>query len=208
MSSASAAKPVVSVSFTTFLDFTAASTGPQRLSTVRDAKAFYEDPDPYAPRDFYLSLKVAMKSCFQAGGDRSYLDNCVRACIASRGDSYAANVEGLKRWLGRKKLTEVAHVPPQLWTGGGLAVKVNPEFGGMIGRKPSIVKLYVKDKPITKRQIDVALRMLQITHERQGDVGIRDVRRAKLHQITCKVPNIDVILENDAVSLAHLWSSV
>jgi hypothetical protein len=208
MASIATANPL-EITFQTFLDYAAAETGTKRLNVVKSAKKFIEDDsDPFQVRYFYLGLRNAVRESLNAGGHRRPLDECLRACQPAKLGSYTANVEGLKRWLGRKTLTNVGPVAPVPWSAGGIVISVNPEFGGQIAGVPHVIKLHFKEKVLTKRQIDSALRMLQITHEAQGKVGILDVRRAKLHTITRSVPNIDVIMENDAVSLVHLWTSV
>jgi hypothetical protein len=196
------------ITLTTFVDYVSKS-GTAKITCAKQAKRFYEDDTTaFAARSFYLGLKHAVTKCFEAGGDKLALEQCLAdQPDAKKLKSYRANVAGLKQWMGRKSFEWIG-ATAKTWTANGLQVSVNPELAVLVGGQPQVIKLYFKADQLRKASIDPMLHLLETTHGTIGTVGVLDVQRSKLFVATRSVPSIDALLRAEAASLANLWNEL
>ena len=105
------------ISFTTFMDFMMAS-GTSKLTKVRAAITMYGAVE-YRPADYYLDIKHAINRCFSGHGTAA-LDACLDGLEDARKQSnYTAIIDGLRRWIGRKRFDSTFVVPAKDWVAGG-----------------------------------------------------------------------------------------
>jgi hypothetical protein len=195
------------ITMTTFIDYVAAATT-AKITCVKNARAFYEDPSPYPATAFYLQLQQAIHKTFEANGDRRPIDQCIDAIHdATKLKSYVANAEGIKKWMGKHRFEWIG-THKRTWTAYGLEVSVNPELAVRIDGKAHVIKLYLKAPPLVKRGVDPMLHLLRTTHGAEGSVGILDVQRSKLLVPTRTIPGIDALLRAEAAGFVSLWSEL
>lgn len=198
----------VRISMTTFNDFVAASSM-TKLTQVRNAKRIYDAPnEDFKLQDYYLALRLGIGKCLEADGDRRALDDVLsHVHDGKKVANYVACVDGLKRWIGRKTI-EWMGCPRRPWSSGDLVVSVNPEAGLRIGGVAHVIKLHLKAPVLSQRAADPMLRLLEITHGRQGQVGILDVRRSRLIVPTKSLAGLDPLLAGEAASFVTMWEQV
>jgi hypothetical protein len=195
---------MVRVSLTQFVDFTTA-TGPSRLTQVRKVKQQQESG--YSPAtDYWKSLRDGIETEFQRGweGDAS-LRRLRRASDDPKKQvRYAECVRGLGRW-GRRKTFGRSRRKAGSWTAGELTVAVNPELALDIDGTKTAVKLYFRKEQLSKPRVDSLLYLLRGSVPGNAAPAILDVARGRLIVETVEVPNLDIVLEADAVQFMALW---
>ena len=197
------------VSLTTFIDFVAA-TGTARLTKVRTAKRQYsEEWDP--ARDFYKPLRDRIQRCAADGWDAANL----RKLLADVSDpkkqaNYEACRAGIVKWArsGDKTLRPFPTSGKTAWRSGALEIRVNPELFVQAGGHKRVVKLYFKSDPLSQQKAHVVLRLLELTVGEKSEVGVLDVRRAKLFVPTKTDPGIDALLAAEAAAFSTMWDGV
>lgn len=118
-------------------------------------------------------------------------------------------VAGYKKFLGKAHATWF-EPPERQWPLCGLAVKVSPEVGLLIGGRPHAIKLYFRGEPPSADRIRLTTAILDgaLSSTWPGTVfAILDVRRARLY---AHQPSADtmVLLKAEAGCLAMLRSEL
>lgn len=193
---------VVKTTITTFTEFVNA-TGSAKITKVKAAKEFVSDPTDFVMKSFYLPWKQEIRKAMEAGVDPTVIAGAAVVGPDARHAHFQTCSDGMLRWMGRKRIVWTG-VSNRYWSSGGLTVTVNPELGVEINGVPFVIKLHLKDDPVTKRAIDPALHLMELVYPHH-DVGILDVRRAKLFTPTRLIPGIDALLAGEAASFATMW---
>jgi hypothetical protein len=194
---------MVDISMTTFVDFAAAS-GPSRLTVTRLAKQRYEKG--YDPRtDYWRPLRKAIAKSFEAGYDRTALEDALRDVVDPKKlSNYRLCADALDGWA-RKQDFAPMKARKKSWASGQLQVTVNPELCGDIGGAVHAIKLYFRADALSKARSDVALGLLQETFGKRTSVGVLDVRRGKLFIPTREIADLDALLHGEAAALVEIW---
>lgn len=195
----------IETTLTTFDDFVTANST-SKITRVKAAKDFLNDPTPFQVRSFYNPLKRGLIEAFEAGGAPADIRAAAAAASAPRARHYEECAAGAVRWRGRKALVW-ADVRPTTWSHGDLTVKVNPELGLEIDGVPYVIKLYFKEPALTKRKCEVPLHLLDLCYP-DARVGVLDLRRGKLHVPTRLVAGIDALLQGEAASFVTMWNAL
>jgi hypothetical protein len=196
------------ISLNSFIDYFVAQTA-SKPARVRATKTMMTASSNYAAMDYWLPLRKATEEAFVAGGDKTVLD----AALSSLTDykkqhNYSDCVSHLKKWMGSKAISATT-CSSQLWTSGGLEVRVTPELLMTLKGTTYVLKFWFKSDALSKNAANPMLRLMEHTHGKQGDPAILDVRRRKL--ITGAVPkpaDMDLVLASEALAYADLWSKV
>jgi hypothetical protein len=190
---------------TTFVDFVSA-TGTARITRVRAAKKFYDDP--YSPeRDYYKGFRDRVEVCFDSGWDAKSLTKSLTIVDARKADNYEECRKGLTTWVGRKKVKMLSRVRGS-WTSGTLQVTVNPELHLDLNGTPYVVKMHLKSDKLSQSKANLSLHLLGKVAPQGTMVGILDVRRSKLYTPTVLIAGMDALLDAEAAALASMWGSV
>jgi hypothetical protein len=192
------------VSLTQFADFTTA-TGASRLTQVRKIKRQQEAG--YSPAtDYWKPLRDGIETEFQRGWEGAASLRRLRDASQDpkKQERYAQCIEGLGRWAKRKAFGR-SRRKPGTWTSGELTVAVNPEIALDINGDKTAVKLYFRQEQLSKPRVDTLLHLLKSTVPGNVAPAILDVARGKLIVETVEVPDLDIVLEADAVQFMALW---
>ncbi|HUV85521.1 MAG TPA: hypothetical protein VMX79_00230 [bacterium] len=198
----------VEISMTTFINYVI-SSGTAKITKVRDAKKQYGQK--YDPRaDFWKGLRDRIEGMHKNGEPKSVLDSFLDTLSdAKKKELYDNNVQGYKRWLGRKK---VLWIGPKrgTWAQGGLRIRVNPEIGVNVNGNDHIIKLWFKAEQLSKNRIDLILYLLDKKTKLNPAtvVGVLDVQRAYLIKATRRIPNIEALLRAEALSFLEIWKDL
>jgi hypothetical protein len=97
-----------------------------RVAKVKAAKRTMAAPhNDYKRIDYWLQLRMAIVS-YCLDGDRAILDKCIdNIRDPKKVENYKANVDGIKRWSGRKAL-KGREIKSKLWVSNELEVSVTP----------------------------------------------------------------------------------
>lgn len=203
----------ISVSLTSFADFLF-KTGKPQLTLVR--QIFEQYRRGYSPSlDYYKSFREGASALVAGRITMSELDSLLRdrAFPESKLRNYEALYRGFSRFWARN-FQEHAYVsidpPKAAWTYAGVTVRVNPELVVVQGQYTYYIKLYNKKDPLKKKQLDVALHLMQLAIGRptaQPVVAILDVRRGRLFEEVGFDRNLTFLLEAEALGFARLWSA-
>lgn len=148
------------ISLTSFLDYLAA-TGVSKIPRVRAVKRQY--CGAYNPaQDYYRPLREAVMSLHRDRSDLTEVRRVVDTGPSSRRSNYEACLTGYQGWLGRKEI-QVLEPGGGDWQHNGITVRVNPELHLVVNGWPYLLKLYWKAKPVSKRQLDSTLHLMQET---------------------------------------------
>lgn len=195
------------VSLTTFIDFVGAANPTTRISLVKQAKEFYEDDGtPYEVKAHYLALKRALIA--HLTGDHDAIERCLHDVSARRTASYESNVEGFRKWEKEDQPGWIARPTKKVWRSGGLEVVVNPEIAVTVRDQAHTLKLYLKREKLSQRKVEPMLHLMALAVGQHSKPGILDVRRAKTFTYRGPMAGIDVLLEAEALALAHMWSAL
>lgn len=203
----------ISVSLTSFADFLF-KTGKPQLTLVR--QIFEQYKRGYSPSlDYYKSFRENVSAFVSGRIKMSELDTVLRsgAFPESKLRNYEALFRGFARFWARN-FQEQAYVsiepPKAVWTYAGVTVRVNPELVVAHGPYTYYIKLYNKKDPLKKKQLDVALHLMQMAIGRptaQPVVAVLDVRRGRLFEEVGFDRNLTFLLEAEALGFARLWAA-
>jgi hypothetical protein len=194
------------ISISTMIDFAVAQASAQ-IATVQAAIDMYGQK--YQPsHDFYREWREA----FDAGiATRSELLGMRRAANAQtnphRKKHYLDLASNWEEWQRKKKLNESGR-PRETWVSGDLTVSLRPELV-LSGREGDVlVKLYVKEPPLSLDGARVGTRLMALRYvEPDLKYGVLDVRRGKLWTPKT-LRNTDAWLEGQRSSLCTMWQQM
>lgn len=198
----------LNVSFTDYIDFLR-KAGMPRLTKVQNLI----DRPPYHPGfDFYKSLREVIVTHLRNGKDKKYLYSFLGAVSdVKKINRYNSLVKGYFKFLGRKK-SNWFEPPAPFWTYKDLDVKINPELGLEFGGSKYLIKLYFKEEPLLKKDVQISLNMMAQTLCTGIYTGhtcaLLDVERGKLHYAKAPDPRINVLIEGEAESFLRIWEGL
>lgn len=176
------------ISLTDFVDF-ATATGKAKYNKL---KAIKNRPNYEPAFDFYRQVRKGIVDCVRSGDPRSRLDVHVGIVTDTKKiGHYDKIVAGFNKWWGRKALTW-SDPTRDSYSGAGVDIRVNPEIRVEFGGTDYLLKLYFKDKPLSKAKVDVILFLMeQALRPAVGPdvtMGILDTRASKLIVPTVSLP--------------------
>lgn len=196
------------ISLTDFVDFVI-STGTPRITKVQQIKS---RPD-YSPAfDFWKPLREGIREYHKSGSrDKHALNNVMLGLTdVKKTRRYLTAITAYKKFLGRKRITWF-DPPSDLWSFGGLNVRVNPELGLCVNGHNYVIKLYFKNEAPTKNRLQAVIQIMHsalITHVTNGaDMAVLDVASGKLTTGSFQ-PNINLLLQGEAAAFVQMWNSI
>lgn len=200
---------MIQISLTRFLDF-AMKSGSPKLTSLQETKK--QLMDGYSPAiDYYKQIRDAIVAHHKEGKPFSTVES-VAANVnnESKRENYPAVAAGYKLFRGKRKITWFA--PPQgNWSAQGIRVSLNPELGLEFGGVRHVVKLYFKSDQPRKLEVRAILSLMDAELQDSKstlNMGVLDVRRAKL--ITDNPPNpaLLALMQGEAAAISAMWPSV
>lgn len=197
------------ISLTEFVDFTIKS-GTPRLTKVKEIKRNHAEG--YHPAtDFYKKLRDGIAAFHEEQRDKKFLDELARGIQdRNKRTTYPVLTKAYKKFLGRRVFGWFE--PPRAnWTYASLGVRVNPELGLTLGGEQYLVKLYFKEEALSKNRLAIINNlMLDALGPQAGRsrVGILDVRRSKLHEFDAPDPELNPLLEGEALAFCRMYEGV
>ena len=155
----------IRVSSTAFFRYLAAQST-TRVSKVREAKKMVMTPaEDYKRVDYWKTLREeSIRFLTGSSNSREFSTAIEGVTDEKKVSNYKASAAGLRRWLGRKRVTAQA-VQSVIWSHAGLEVVVAPELIlSWPGGGPYVVKLYFSADPLSKYLANPMLRLLEQTH--------------------------------------------
>jgi hypothetical protein len=165
--------------FARFVD----SKGAAKTQVVREAIRL---PKYQVPIDHWHGLRSGIVRIIQNGGTRTDLDRLLADVKDDRKRSnYEANIEGFKKFWGRKTLKFQGVPNARRWSSGELEVKVAPDFSVLIGKQLYIVKLHFRGGPVDDRLSRTRLEtiiclMKKVCPTKGAEFAVLDVRLGQL----------------------------
>lgn len=197
----------VEITQTSFLDFCTA-TPRGKVGVVREVKHRYEH-DYKDWRDAYRPIREGIKALHRKGKERHELAKLVGKVHPDITRHIDSCVMGYERWMGRKRFSWVSSPRSAKWQSGRLVVTVNPELKLLVNEELHVIKLYFKDRPLTKTLLDTQLHLLNSNF---GDssvcVGVLDVRQSKLIIRTRSPKDIELRLAGEAAHFLTIWDGL
>ena len=195
------------ITSTTYIDFLLA-TGLTRVRKVREARRHYEDG--YAQgSDYYGPVREGIIAVHRDGADPAALNQILAGALPQRREHYRACIDGHQHFMRNKGFVWTRRPKAEFWSYGDLQVKVNPELLLTIDGRPHRTKLYFKGEPLRQARADLLIELLKSPKDTGDiDVGILDVRRARLFAQKRFSPDYQVLLQSEALSFAAMWQAV
>lgn len=180
------------ISLTRFVDFIN-STGLKKIKVITEWQAGGEY-ETY--KDFYKNFREAVIKLHSEKLPIEELQRLIHTSNDTKRIHFRALLLGYQKWAEKKRLSFESHTSLILHV-GGIDITMNPELCLRINNQPTLIKLYFKEEKLQKQTADIILTMLLLTYSqsenyKNHDVGILDVRNAKLHKLT-KAPQEDII---------------
>lgn len=183
-----------------FVDYVL-STGPDRISQIRDIGAPAERFDP-----IYKPVRDAIVDVHEKGLDSSVLDDLVTSAIGSRERRiFPKVVAGYKGFLRGQKRPPVWYEPPARdYPFGPLSVRVAPELGLLLDGRPHAIKLYMRRPPIEPARAEILTTLMSMAFGPTwpGTIfAVLDVRRRQVHTRVGTSHRLVDMLRAEAVGL-------
>lgn len=186
-----------------FTAFVSAPTGAARLAKVAEAQQEYD------PRhDFYKPLREAAVRTLVTR-DPGFVHHAAGAAHESRRGQYAICARGLEAWM-RKTDYKVLERPKSVgWESGGLVVNVTPEFLLEVKGELTLVKLFLRQDPLTRDGRNAFSYLVSKTHGRslKGEPQLLVARSSQLQQ-GHPPRGIAKIVEGEAAMFLSMWRSI
>jgi hypothetical protein len=193
------------ISLTDFVDFVV-GVGPTKLTKLREIKRRMK----YRYRfDFWRELREGIIVFHAEGtGDKKYFDRLLDRFDDQKQNTYRPLIANYKSFLGRKIITATP-VERSDWKYKQLVVRINPELGLTINKKPYLIKLYFKAMELTKNRTDVILLLMKHALPNVPTVtyGLLDVHHNRLYDA---VPQEKLLplLHGEADNFLTMWNEV
>lgn len=189
-----------------YIDFISKS-GLPKLTKVR---ALFNRPEYHPSLDFYRRLREEFVNHIKQRKNKSELFKFLADQNSKKQSRFELLINGYLRFLG-KKAVEGFEPPISYWSYKDLSIKMNPDIGLLLNEEKFIIKLYFKDTPLSKGQIDILLWMMNSTLCSGIYSGYKcallDVERSKLHYKISEQP-INALIEGEAESFIKMWHSL
>ncbi|TAE86178.1 MAG: hypothetical protein EAY81_05880 [Bacteroidetes bacterium] len=193
---------------TDFIEFIT-KTGTRKQTVVKTVKK----RPKYSPGlDYWKQLRDALIMYHTIGQNKEVLNELLNnIAIKSKMTNYGKIIGKYLEFIGNKRYSWF--IPPYgEYNIDELNIRVNPELGWIRKNKKYIIKLYFKDEPLTRHEVDILLLLMKEAFKEEKDVtnydyAILEVQRGKLHER--KINNsIQPLLEGEARSFATIWSKL
>lgn len=196
------------ISLTDFVDF-AAATGQAKYNKLKRIK---RRPDYEPAFDFYKQVREGIVECVRSGDPRTRLYTHIGTVTDNKKVShYEKIVAGFKKWWGRKTLSW-SEPSRDLYSAAGVDIRVNPEIRVEFGGTDYLLKLYFKDKPLSKAKVDVILFLMEQTLRAAVGpgvvMGVLDTRASKLIVPTVAIPELGGALRGELAYISAVWATV
>jgi len=202
----------IEVSQTSFADFVL-KMGLPKLTCAQSIRRQYERG--YSPAlDYYKKFRNTVRSTHRQHLPMISLGDALKSVAnANKQANYELLGRGYtKFWSSylEPQSLQWCTAPVAAWTHGRVTVRVNPELAFRDERHNYLVKLYVKDEPLTKPQVSVILHLMQLALRPvvlNPVCVILDVRRGKPFEATTFNPKWTVLLEGEALSFERMYTA-
>jgi hypothetical protein len=193
----------LSISMTDFIEFVN-KNGTRKQTLVRTIKR----RDNYSPEfDFWKKLRERIVTYHRDNKPISYLDDILHSIQDYKKVLYPKLLLGYKKFLGRKNINWFT--PPNVqFKIEGLTIRVNPELGLEIKSTKHIVKLYFKDDPLSKHEVDLLILLMKLAIDPNNienySYAVLEVNRSKMH---IRTPDLNTLplLEGEALNFVRIW---
>lgn len=199
-------KPAIGL--TQFVDYTLKGSGGQ-LSEVRKIK--YQDE--YHPAFDYWKI-------LREGIVKLHSDNLEIESLYSLGSSvddkkkinYRDAIKAYAKFLKNKNIVWF-NPPKATWIYNELTIRSSPELGLILNNQPYLIKLYFKEKSLTKRSVKDVLTLMAHSHYEDEfplntKFALLDVRKSKLVFFEDYQADDLLVLESHAHQFLYLWEKV
>lgn len=200
----------IKISLTSFIDFVH-KTGTTRITLIRKLKSEY-GRDYERVTDFWRLLRNAIIKIHKDELPVSYLNHVIQGISnKTKLNNYPARIDNFKKWRGRKKIKWIG-ARTKIWKFDNLAIRVNPELGLNINGENYILKLYFKQKKLSRITSATILHLIDKSSTGNRDKfisGILDLSAGKLITLKNKNKNdIESLLRGEASAFTSMWGNV
>lgn len=202
----------IEVSLTSFADFVLKSGLPKLTCAQQIRRQYNREYNPAF--DYYKKFRDSVRVMHSRRSAVSELPQALsRVADPNKKVNYELLGRGyLKFWTSYLEPQSLQYCPPPVasWSHGKLVVRVNPELSFRDDRSNYLVKLYVKEEPLTKPQVSVILHLMQLALRPvvpNPVCLILDVRRARPFEATAFNPRWTVLLEGEALSFERMFQA-
>lgn len=200
----------IKISLTSFIDFVH-KTGTPRITLIRKLKSEY-GKDYERVTDFWRLLRNAIIKIHKDELPVSHINHVLQGISnKTKLNNYPSRIDNFKKWRGRKKIKWIG-TKKKIWKFDNLTIRVNPELGLNINGENYILKLYFKQKKLSRITSATILHLIDNSSIGSRDnfiSGILDLSVGKL--ITSKNKNendIEALLRGEASAFTSMWYNV
>lgn len=196
------------ISLTYFVDVVQKSANPKitKISQIKNRKE-------YDPRiDFYKKFRDGIIKIHKEKGDKKRLSELRNSIVDEKKiKNYGDIINGYNKWWGKKELIWF-DPPKKYYENSGVEVSINPELGLIIDGQRYIIKLYLKDEPLSKFRVDPSTVLMELSLrdycESSDVIGILDVRKSKFFRVTADIPLTKAMIDSELGYIANMWPHV
>jgi hypothetical protein len=186
-----------------FLDVISKAGSP-KATAVRKIK----HRGPYSPaKDFYKPLRDGIVDAHESNKSPATLSAVLLKVAAAKHANYSTVIAGYRKWWGKRPLTWF-EPPSGNYIGSGFDIGVNPELGLKDGSANLVIKLHLKDEPLTKFRTDLITALMAETLGAGVSLGVLDVRRSKLFLASGSGNSMMPMVNAELAYIAALWPNV
>lgn len=193
------------VTSTTYMAFLL-STGLRRLRIVQDSRRQYESGYRQG-LDYYRPIRTGVIAVLREESTIADLWAIVEAADNKR-ENFAAVVNGFEVWFAKRGIVWGSRPSSHYWKHGELKVNVNPEVRMNVDGEPYRVKLYFRDAAVTQPGANLVVHLHELAGFDTDNVGVLDVRNAKLFTKKRSSEDYAKVLRAEALSFASMWHAV
>lgn len=193
------------ISLTDFVEYVT-KTGTSKLTVVKSIK---KRPGYHPIFDYWKKLRDAIDNYHN--GKINDLHDVLKEIIKdSKKEKYKVAISKYLDFIKNKKINWF-EPPSGNWRHGNLVVKLNPELGLEINGEKFLIKLYFKDKPLSKNQAKLILTLMNTELRKEGvySLALLDINAHKLY--TDKALNYETLIPlliGEATSFETIWNSI
>lgn len=185
-----------------FTAFVSAPTGAARLAKVAEAQQKYD------PRhDYYKPLREAAVRTLVTH-DASHVHQAAERAHQSRQDHYFACATGLEKWITKTAYQVIERPKSVRWKSGELVINVTPELLLRVGSSSTLVKLYLRQDPLTRDGRNAFSFLVSTTHRyvAEAEPQLLLLRTAQL-QRGHPPRGAEKIVKAEAAMFLSMWRS-
>jgi hypothetical protein len=187
------------------------TSGPSRVTKVRQARKAREDRATYPAGDHYIHLRAPLRNAVLAGGDVRTLQDALSGLRdPKKVSNYTAIISGLAKIFTTIDF-DACLVPKRSWTHGELTVDVNPTCRLRFNGQWHVAYIHLNRDPLDARAIQPILELMRLTHGDLGEPVLIDARRGRLHHPSRSANvrrNLGDLLAAEADAFVSLWNRI